>query len=343
MFGLFKSEKPHTLTIEGVGEFTVNPKETILSAALRQGVRFPYSCKVGGCATCKCQLKGGKVKELTSSAFILSAEDLDNQFILGCQSQLKSDVTVYVGGLSDGSSEVKSLSGEIAAVERLTQDMVRVSVKLPEPLNYLPGQYALVSVPSITSGPRSYSFATAPKGDTVDFFIREVPGGEMSVWANQSAKAGENITIDGPYGDFYLRPGSGEMLMLAGGSGLAPVLAILEDAMAHKIDRDVIFIYGARTQADLSCQEDIAQIASNWSGAFRFIPVLSEEPEDSDWEGLRGLVTDFIPEKAAAVTQTYMCGPPPMLDAAEACLKEHNLSNDGIFCDRFTNRSYNNK
>ena len=93
--GCSKSAKPHTLTIEGVGEFTVNPKETILTAALRQGVRFPYSCKVGGCATCKCKLQDGQVKELTSSAFILSSEDLDNKYILGCQSQLKSDVTCF--------------------------------------------------------------------------------------------------------------------------------------------------------------------------------------------------------------------------------------------------------
>ena len=345
MFGLFKAAKPHTLTIEGVGEFTVNPKETILSAALRQGVRFPYSCKVGGCATCKCQLKTGQIKELTSAAFILSEDDLKNRYVLGCQSQLKSDVTIHVDGLSDGSSAVKSLDGEIRAVERLTHDMVRISVDLPESLSYQPGQYALVSTPAVTSGPRSYSFATPEKGNQIDFFIREVPGGEMSGWANKTAKVGDSVSIDGPYGDFYLRQDSnqkrgGEMLMLAGGSGLAPVLAILEDAMNNKIDRDAVFIYGARTQADLSSQDDIARIARNWSGAFRFVPVLSEEPENSDWEGLRGLVTDVLPELAANVTQTYMCGPPPMLDAAEACLQQHNLSRDGIFCDRFINRAH---
>ena len=347
MFGLFKSAKPHTLTIEGVGEFTVNPKETILTAALRQGVRFPYSCKVGGCATCKCKLQDGQVKELTSSAFILSSEDLDNKYILGCQSQLKSDVTVSVDGLSDGTSVANVQEGEITAIEKLTSDIVRVTVTLPEETTYVPGQYALFSTPSISSGPRSYSFATPPQGNHVTFFIREVPGGEMSGWANHHAVVGDKVTVDGPYGDFYLRQDSaekrgGEMLMIAGGSGIAPVLAILEDAMNHKIDRDVTFLFGARTEKDLCALEDISRISRNWSGRFRFIPVLSEEPEGSSWEGRRGLVTDVIPE-LNDITQTYMCGPPPMLDAAESCLKKLGMSENGIYCDRFTDRSHTQK
>ena len=339
MFGLFKSAKPHTLTIEGVGEFTVNPKETILTAALRQGVRFPYSCKVGGCATCKCKLQDGQVKELTSSAFILSSEDLDNKYILGCQSQLKSDVTVFVDGLSDGTSVASVQEGEITSIEKLTADMVSVTVTLPEETTYVPGQYALFSTPAVSSGSRSYSFATPPQGNQVRFFIREVPGGEMSGWANHQAVVGDKVTIDGPYGDFYLRQGSGEMLMIAGGSGIAPVLAILEDAMNHKIDRDVTFLFGARTEKDLCALEDISRISRNWSGRFRFIPVLSEEPEGSSWEGRRGLVTDVIPE-LTDISQTYMCGPPPMLDAAEKCLRNSGMSKDGIYCDRFTDRSH---
>lgn len=344
MFGLFKSAKPHTLTIEGVGEFTVNPKETILTAALRQGVRFPYSCKVGGCATCKCKLQDGQVKELTSSAFILSSEDLDNKYILGCQSQLKSDVTVFVDGLSDGTSVASVQEGEITSIEKLTADMVSVTVTLPEETTYVPGQYALFSTPAVSSGSRSYSFATPPQGNHVRFFIREVPGGEMSGWANHHAVVGDKVTIDGPYGDFYLRQDSaekrgGEMLMIAGGSGIAPVLAILEDAMNHKIDRDVTFLFGARTEKDLCALEDISRISRNWSGRFRFIPVLSEEPEGSSWDGRRGLVTDVIPE-LTDISQTYMCGPPPMLDAAEKCLRNSGMSEDGIYCDRFTDRSH---
>ena len=231
------------------------------------------------------------MKKLTSSAFILSSEDLDNKYILGCQSQLKSDVTVFVDGLSDGTSVATVQEGEITAIEKLTADMVSVTVTLPEETTYVPGQYALFSTPAVSSGARSYSFATPPQGNHVRFFIREVPGGEMSGWANHHAVVGDKVTIDGPYGDFYLRQDSaekrgGEMLMIAGGSGIAPVLAILEDAMNHKIDRDVTFLFGARTEKDLCALEDISRISRNWSGRFRFIPVLSEEPEGSSGKGV---------------------------------------------------------
>ncbi|MGB0502975.1 MAG: oxidoreductase, partial [Thalassolituus sp.] len=103
--------------------------------------------------------------------------------------------------------------------------------------------------------------------------------------------------------------------------------------------RNVTFLFGARTQADLCALEQIKQIEQNWSGVFRFIPVLSEEADDSGWEGERGLVTELIPSVADKVAQTYMCGPPLMLDAAEALLKEHKLSPEGIYCDRFLDRS----
>jgi len=339
MFGLFKPAKPHKLTIEGVGEFVVNPKETILTAALRQGVRFPHSCKVGGCATCKCQLKDGKVKELTAAAFILSAEDLQQGYVLGCQSQLKSDVVIRVDSLSDSERAAKLLDGKIVAKESMTHDITKLTIELSDTTDYLPGQYALVATPAIPSGPRSYSYATPMKGNKVSFFIRHVPGGEMSGWANESASIGDAVTIDGPHGDFYLRQGEGDILMIAGGSGIAPILAILEDALQFKTSRNVTFLFGARTQADLCALDQIKQIEQNWSGTFRFIPVLSEEPEGSDWQGQRGFVTELIPGIAANVTQTYMCGPPPMLDAAEKILKDGQLSADGIFCDRFLDRS----
>ena len=145
-------------------------------------------------------------------------------------------MTVFVDGLSDGTSVANVQEGEITAIEKLTADMVCVTVTLPEETTYVPGQYALFSTPAVPSGSRSYSFATPPQGNHVRFFIREVPGGEMSGWANHHAVVGDKVTVDGPYGDFYLRQDAGEkrggeMLMIAGGSGIAPVLAILEDAM----------------------------------------------------------------------------------------------------------------
>ena len=129
MFGLFKKAKPHTLTIEGVGSFDVQPSETILNAALRHGVRFPHSCKVGGCATCKCKKTEGTVKELTSAAFILDKKDLDDGYILGCQSQLKSDVTISVDALS-GERPAEEIAATIVEKEALTHDITRLTLQL---------------------------------------------------------------------------------------------------------------------------------------------------------------------------------------------------------------------
>ncbi|MDF1763899.1 MAG: 2Fe-2S iron-sulfur cluster binding domain-containing protein [Oleibacter sp.] len=344
MFGIFKAAKPHTLTIEGAGEviaeLIVEPKETILTAALRQGIRFPHSCKAGGCATCKCKLVDGKIKELTSSAFILSSEDLDNGMVLGCQTQLRSDATIRIDSLVAGFATPVLQKGIIIAKRMLTHDITQITVTLPEAIAYQAGQYAQVSVPSIAAGSRSYSFATPAQGNEVMFFIRQVPNGEVSGWMKEQAAAGDEIEIDGPYGDFYLRNGNGALLMVAGGSGLAPILAMLEEALNFKTERDLVFIFGARTQQDLYALNLIQRIAQNWAGTFQFIPVLSAEPEDSDWQGARGFVTDHIDSLGNHFTQTYMCGPPPMLDAVESYLKEHKLSPEGIYSDRFLDRSY---
>ena len=340
MFGLFKKAKPHTLTIEGVGTFEVQPSETILNAALRHGVRFPHSCKVGGCATCKCKKTEGTVKELTSAAFILEKADLDNGYILGCQSQLKSDVTISVDALS-GDRPAEEIAATIVEKEALTHDITRLTLELEKDTDYLPGQYAMFSTPAVTSGSRCYSYAAPAAGNKVTFFIREVPGGEMSGWVKNAAQVGDRVSIDGPHGDFHLRSGQGDMLFIAGGSGLAPVLAILEDAVRHKLSRDVTFLFGARTQADLYGLKQIEHIRQNWSGTFQFVPVLSQEPEGSDWEGARGLVTEHIPQNPEAIEQVYMCGPPPMLDAASAHLQNAGLADSQIFADRFTDRSIN--
>jgi 3-phenylpropionate/trans-cinnamate dioxygenase ferredoxin reductase subunit len=345
MFGLFKPAKPSKLTIEGIdGEFEVKPKETILAAALRQGVRFPHSCRVGGCATCKCQLKTGKVKELTSAAYILSKEELDQSYILGCQSIPKGDVTIRVDGLVDGVGAVPiATAGKIVSKDKLTHDIAKIDIELDNSITYQAGQYALLSVPGIIEAPRSYSFAN-PSGDQggrrVTFFVREVKGGEMSTWVNNSAEIGQAVAVEGPYGDFYLRNSDKPLILIAGGSGLAPILAILEDALQFKNPRDVTFLFGARTQQDLYCLEHINRIKNNWAGHFEFIPVLSEEAENSPWQGERGFITESLKRFAGPNKQAYLCGPPPMLDAAEVVLKSAGISSDDIFSDKFLDRSH---
>ena len=136
---------------------------------------------------------------------------------------------------------------------------------------------------------------------------------------------GQTLTVDGPVGDFWLRPGSSPLMLIAGGSGLAPMLALLKDAANQGVQRSVTLLFGARAQQDLYALDDIEGLSQQWAGRFRFLPVLSAEPADSNWAGARGLVSDQIPQPIEAGSQVYLCGPPAMIDHAMPVLTLHGV------------------
>lgn len=341
MLALF-SRSPKNIQINGAG-LVAEPKETILKAALRNGVNFPYSCKVGGCATCKCLLIEGKVKEFTDASYILSAEDLDAGYILACQSVPKTDIVISVN-LTD--VPTRQISGKVSAQKKLTHDITALSIELDEPMRFKAGQYAKLAVASLKDVARPYSFASKPQlaQSTVSFFIREVPGGQLSTLINQQDVLGESVVLEGPMGDFYLRESDKPMVLIAGGSGLAPILAVLQQAQENASHRPVTLLFGARTQADLYCQDEIEEIAVKWNAAFRFIQVLSDEPDDSDWSGARGWVGSEISRHASADCQAYLCGPPAMIDQSVEQLADMGVPAEHIFADRFiSEHQLNNK
>lgn len=332
-------------------EIRVASSSTLLQAALDQGVPFPYNCRAGGCGECKCRLVEGKVKELTDKSYLLSAEELKQNYILACQSLPRSDVVVEVS-LAKGRPEhpIVDASGTIVALRPLTHDILRVTVAPDQPIAYTAGQYVDVAVPAgLQAGAgerRSYSFACAPgdgeRSGQLDFFIRRVAGGAFTEWLFGQARSGARLDLRGPYGDFYLRPGTQAMVCIAGGSGLAPLMALLEQAHRDKKStRDVVFFFGARNQAELYCLDEIEQIRRDWIGRFEFVPVLSGEPEHSAWQGRRGL----IPEHLQAVVgpglakhQAYLCGPPLMIDACLETLSRCGMESSQIYFDKFLDR-----
>lgn len=334
MFWRMSKPKVMTATINDLA-ITVEPKETLLQAALRQGVDFPFSCRVGGCATCKCRLLEGKVKELTRSEYILSDEELDQGYILACQSVPRSDIRIAVA-VGDGPA-LRSVSGRVVARESLTHDIIELRVQLDDSLRYKPGQFAELALQSLPGLSRSYSFATAVQPDAqVSFFVRQVPGGVFSTHVNQQTKVGDRVTVAGPLGDFWLRPADAPILLMAGGSGLAPILALLEHALARGVTRPVSLLFGARSQKDLYALATIQKLAVDWPAQFEFVPVLSDEPEDSDWSGARGFVTAHMAEHMTPDCHAYLCGPPPMIDSAQALLLAHGVVREHIHADRFT-------
>jgi NAD(P)H-flavin reductase/ferredoxin len=327
---------------------SANAKESVLVAALNQGLAFPYNCRVGGCGECKCRLIEGKVKELTDKSYLLSAEELKQNVILACQSLPRSDLVIEVA-LRPGqaSHPIVERSGTIDLLQPLTHDILRVGVTLNEPLTYTAGQYADITVPATaprSAGPsRSYSFATAcdpaQPSAQVEFFIRKVPGGGFTTWLFTQARTGAALQLRGPYGDFRLQPGLPAMVCIAGGSGLAPVKALLEQAIRDKENhRHVVLVFGARTQQDLYALDEIDQIRRAWSGRFSFVPVLSAEPAGSDWTGRRGLIHEQLNDIVGtrlAEHQAYLCGPPAMIDACLNVLTEGGVAPAQVFFDKF--------
>lgn len=342
------SKKTHTVHIEPFGvTLDLEPRETVLMAALKAGLPFPFECQVGSCTTCKCRLLDGKIKPITDFAYVLDMDEINDGYILACQTLAKSDLKIRVESVEDGAAPlpVVATEGTVTGVRNLTHDIFEVRVTLDTPIDYRAGQYANLKVPGVEES-RSYSFAAAPReggsGELV-FHIRLVPGGEVSGWLSGGDITGARVAVDGPHGVFWLRQSDAPILCIAGGSGMAPIKAILEQAAQERSPRQVRYLFGARTQADLYGSEQMEGLGKNWAGDFSFTPILSEEPDGSGWGGARGLVTDGIGELEnfpLSACHAYLCGPPAMIDAALPVLRDAGVHAKDIHFDKFTDRSH---
>jgi len=355
MFGFFKNKKQdYAAKINGSQTLTVKTGDNLLKAALEADLAWPHDCRVGSCGTCKCRLVEGKIKPLADFAYVLEGEELQNGYILACQTALKTDIEVEVELLSDGEKQHHWESDAvIKEIRDLTHDIKALVIEIIDPENvsasellYKAGQYADLKLSHLKDG-RSYSFATAPTIGQKEFlfYIRKVPGGEFTDWLFEEDRTGQTLTMSGPYGKFGLAEEPATMTCVAGGSGMSAVMGVLEAALESGAKRDVRFIFGARSQKDLYLGDQIAEMASDWQskglGSFEYIPCLSEEPEDSTWEGSRGLCTEFIvDEKTGSVSgQAYLCGPPGMIDAAISVFEKNGVSKDAILFDKFLDKS----
>lgn len=335
-----------TVTILQTGKsFVTAGKDSVLNDALEAGIPFPHSCTVGTCGSCKVKLLSGKVRELSDSASILTAEELRERYVLACQSVARSSLELDVAGLTDMPDHpLLHVDGEIVLQRPLTHDIVEIGIQLDGPLDYTAGQYAELTVPG-RSGPRAYSFALGAHRrakDYASFFCRLAPGGDFTEWLFAQDRTGTRLTLAGPFGNMWLRPGSSPVLCVAGGSGLAPIKAILEDAHDAKEDREFVFVFGARTERDLYCLDETTALRDFWQERFRFRPVLSMEDPASASPVERGLVTDVIgglPEEFLNNCAVYACGPPAMVDAVERQLGALRGPDAPFFADRFLDKS----
>lgn len=322
---------------------TLSPGQTILEAALAEGIAYPHNCTVGTCGACKTRLRQGEVKAITDFGYTLSRQELEAGYILACQAvPCQPHIQVEIAPPGADLPPPQDYQATITSTEVLTHDILKVSVTPDRPVPYVAGQYASFVAPGLPRA-RHYSFADAPQRggrERLTFFIRRVPVGRFTEALFSGQLDGKTLAMKAPHGEFHLRGGNAPMICVVGGSGLAPLLSVLEDARKNRIRRPCVLLFGARTEADLYMLEAIRNIAQGWPDPFVFVPVLSHESAESAWQGARGLVTDHLRSACAGfdgkTAEGYLCGPPPMIDAAIGTLVDMGLPIDAIHYDKFT-------
>jgi CDP-4-dehydro-6-deoxyglucose reductase len=330
----------HLVTIqESDRPIQVENGETVLDAAERQGITLPYGCRNGACGTCRATLVSGSVDYGGTMPTGLSEEEAERGEILLCQARPLSDCTMQVHELESAADiPVRRLRTKVAAIDRVASDVIRLRLTLPEGerLLFLAGQYIDILLPE--GARRAFSLANAPHDDAfLELHIRRVPGGRFTSHVFDGLQVKDLLTIEGPLGSFYLREESRRpVLLVAGGTGFGPIKSIFEHMLHIGSDRPVRLFRGARDVADLYLDE----IPRGWEQShdlFRYTPVLSAPAADSQWRGRTGLVVDAviqdIPDLAGY--DVYMCGPPPMIEAAKKAFTEAGLPAGQLFYDSF--------
>jgi propane monooxygenase reductase component len=327
--------KTHTVRFEPVGiEMEADEDETILNAAFRQGIMLMHGCKEGQCSACKSFLLDGEVDLDRYSTFALPDFEEAEGWTLLCRAHAYSDLEVelinYDEEVLHGGTPPRTVSTIVEAVEPLTADIWWLKLRPEEPLEFKPGQYVDIGIPG-TDEHRSFSMANTDP-ETLEFMIKQYPGGKLSgLLADGSIKPGDTLEVTGPYGVFTLRRSSPRrLLFIGGGAGMAPILSLLRSMKESGIEREAAYYYGARSEADLFHLEELAEMPCG------FVPALSED--SNGWRGETGLITDVVDrlEGDLAEVDAYLCGPPPMVDAAIALLDAKGVPEAHVYFDKFT-------
>ena len=287
--------------------------ELVMDAAFRAKINIPMDCRDGVCGTCKCHCEKGEFELGFYLEEAMTEEEAEEGYILTCQMKPKSDCVVKIPASSlVCKTGAETIPGEVVAVDALSATSFGLRVKLDKPMSFLPGQYVNISVPG-TDKHRSYSFSSAPGAGEGSFLIRNLPGGVMSTWLGQVAKPGDRIELTGPMGAFYLRPIARPQLWLAGGTGLAPFLAMLEKVAAEGTDQPIRLYFAVTRGADLVELDRIRALAEK-IGTVEVITILAAEDED---HARKGFVTDHLglEDFNLGDVDVYLCGPPPMVEA----------------------------
>lgn len=313
--------------------------QSILEAFLRAGVWMPNSCNQGTCGTCKLQVLCGEVDHRDSPLETLTADERASGLALACQARPLEDTEVALRGTEMGRAThvLRDLTATVVDVEDVARDTRRVRLGLEEPLAFSAGQYVEVLVPG-TAERRQYSLAnTAQEDKVLELHVRRIPGGVASDWLFGSVAVGDRVDVRGPLGDFHVPDADqdeGEpMVLIGGGTGLAPLLGIARTALERHPNRMMVLYHGVRTEADLYDTDRLAELAERYR-SFSFVTVLSRETRPGHRSGYAP--DAFVEDVASARRWSgWLCGSPALVEAGVKAFKRRRMAPRLIHREKF--------
>lgn len=340
----------YTITVQPSGRsFETDSGETMLMAGIRQGIGLPYGCKDGACGSCKCKKLSGSVRHGPHQDKALSAQEEADGYVLTCCGTPTSDVVLESRQVTHaGAFPIKKMPARVAALDKLSPDVMRVKLQLPanDVIQYHAGQY--VEFILRDGARRSYSMANAPHtliesgAPMVELHVRHMPGGKFTDHVFAAMKEKEILRIEGPYGSFYLRDDSPKpIVLLASGTGFAPIKAIIEHMQFMGITRNAVLYWGGRRPHDLYLNDWVqAQCAE--MPHLKYVPVVSDALPEDGWSGRTGFVHQAVLQDLPDLSghQVYACGAPIVVDSArQDYVRQAGLPEEEFYADAFTSEA----
>ncbi|MFO1349513.1 MAG: 2Fe-2S iron-sulfur cluster-binding protein [Gammaproteobacteria bacterium] len=327
--------------------FTVNVRQfaeplrvevgaTVLEAALAQRLPYPHGCRSGNCGACKSRLYQGEIELAPYSRYALTDAERAAGLILACRAVPWSDCEVaFLDADEFAVHPLRRLDCRVSHLDRMTHDIMRLQLVIEAggPFSFAVGQYATLGFDGCA--PRDYSMANQPGGDVLEFHVRALAGGSVSRYVHDGLRIGARVAVAGPYGMSYLREShTGPILALAGGSGLAPIKAIVERALALGMSQDIRFYFGVRDERDLYLEDHFLALAERHPN-LHFTPVLSEPSAPTTRRV--GYLADVVAADGADLDgcKTYLAGPPIMVETCVTALKRLGMRAEDCHADAF--------
>ncbi len=326
---------------EGDRELVVQGGGHLLGILTDEGIFIPSACGGrGSCGLCKVKVSEGAGPLLPTETPYLDKKEIEDQVRLSCQVKVRNDLAIHI---PPELFYIKEFTARISGLRDIAEDMKEVRLKLVDPpvMEFKAGQFVQLRIPEYGDSDepvyRAYSIASpASKGEEIHLIITRVPQGIATTYVHEHLNEGDETLLNGPHGEFYLRDSERDVLLVATGSGLAPIMSILHHLADENIRRKVFLVFGARRMGDLFYLEELNRLKERIPD-LKVVHTLSRPEEHEQWEGPRGRVTDVIPDlvKDPSNVEAYICGNPAMVESVEQQLTQMGVPKEQIFYDKF--------